>query len=81
MDQAIRAVGGADNEAVRDWLASRSAEEPVRTILGDFHWDERGLPEGKPFLITQWQAGELKFVYPVGQFPGTSDLLWPKPAW
>ena len=55
--------------------------QPVKTILGDFHWDERGLPRGKPFLITQWQDGELKFVYPVGQFPGTSPLLWPKPAW
>jgi branched-chain amino acid transport system substrate-binding protein len=81
MEQAIRATGSTDNESLRDWLASRTAEEPVRTILGDFHWDERGLPEGKPFLITQWQGGQLKFVYPLGQFEGTSPLLWPKPAW
>jgi hypothetical protein len=32
-------------------------------------------------LITQWQDQELKFVYPVGDFPGTADLVWPKPAW
>jgi branched-chain amino acid transport system substrate-binding protein len=76
MDQAIRATGSTDNDVLRDWLASRSAEEPVRTILGDFYWDERGLPLDKPFLITQWQGQELKFVYPVGQFPGTSPLLW-----
>jgi branched-chain amino acid transport system substrate-binding protein len=81
MEQAIRAVGSTDNDALRDWLAARTAEQPVRTILGDFHWDERGLPLGKPFLITQWQNGALKFVYPIGEFPGTSPLLWPKPAW
>jgi len=81
MEQAIRATGSTDNDVLRDWLAARTADEPVRTILGDFHWDERGLPLGKPFLITQWQDGNLKFVYPIGQFPGTSPLLWPKPAW
>ena len=81
MDQAIRATGSTDNDVLRDWLASRSAEEPVKTILGDFHWDERGLPEGKPFLITQWQDQDLKFVYPIGEFPGTAPLLWKKPAW
>jgi branched-chain amino acid transport system substrate-binding protein len=76
MDQAIRATNSTDNDVLRDWLASRSAEEPVKTILGDFHWDERGLPLGKPFLITQWQDQQLKFVYSVGQFPGTSPLVW-----
>ncbi|HEX5077944.1 MAG TPA: amino acid ABC transporter substrate-binding protein [Geminicoccaceae bacterium] len=81
MEQAIRATGSTDNQVLRDWLAARTAEEPVKTILGDFHWDDRGLPEGKSFLITQWQDGDLKFVYPVGEFPGTSELLWKKPAW
>jgi branched-chain amino acid transport system substrate-binding protein len=81
MAQAVAAVGSTDNTAIRDWLAARTAADPVRTILGDFHWDDKGLPEGKAFLITQWQGGELKFVYPVGQFPGTADLVWPKPNW
>jgi branched-chain amino acid transport system substrate-binding protein len=81
MEQAIRATGSTDNDVLRDWLAARTADAPVKTILGDFHWDERGLPLGKPFLITQWQDRNLKFVYPIGQFPGTSPLLWPKPAW
>jgi branched-chain amino acid transport system substrate-binding protein len=81
MDQAIRATGSTDNDVLRDWLAGRTAEAPVRTILGDFHWDERGLPLGKPFLITQWQGQDLKFVYPVGQFSGTTPLLWNKPTW
>jgi branched-chain amino acid transport system substrate-binding protein len=81
MAQAVAAVGSTDNDAIRDWLAARTADDPVKTILGDFHWDEKGLPEGKAFLITQWQGGDLKFVYPVGQFPGTADLVWPKPNW
>jgi branched-chain amino acid transport system substrate-binding protein len=31
--------------------------------------------------MTQWQDGELKFVYPLDEFPGTSDLIFPKPEW
>jgi branched-chain amino acid transport system substrate-binding protein len=79
MAQAIAAANSTDNTVLRDWLAARTADDPVKTILGDFHWDEKGLPVDKAFLITQWQNGELKFVYPIGQFPGTSDLVWPKP--
>jgi branched-chain amino acid transport system substrate-binding protein len=81
MMQAVEAVGSTDNTAIRDWLASRTADDPVRTVLGDFHWDEKGLPQDKSFLITQWQDGELKFVFPVGEFPGTAELIWPKPEW
>jgi len=81
MEQAIRATGSTDNTVLRDWLAGRTMDSPAKTVLGDFYWDERGLPKGKSFLITQWQKGELKFVYPLGQFPGTSSLIWPKPAW
>jgi len=79
MAQAIAAANSTDNTVLRDWLAGRTKEEPVKTVLGDFNWDEKGLPRDKSFLITQWQSGELKFVYPLGQFPGTSDLVWPKP--
>jgi branched-chain amino acid transport system substrate-binding protein len=79
MAQAIAETNSTDNTVLRDWLAARTADAPAKTILGAFHWDEKGLPIDKPFLITQWQNGELKFVYPLGQFPGTSDLIWPKP--
>jgi branched-chain amino acid transport system substrate-binding protein len=79
MAQAIVATNSSDNTVLRDWLAARTTDDPVKTILGSFHWDDRGLPIDKAFLITQWQDGELKFVYPLGQFPGTSDLVWPKP--
>lgn len=81
LEQAVRATGGTDNTAIRNWLASRTKQDPVKTVLGDFHWDERGVAKDKPFLMAQWQKGKLRFVYPVGQFPGTTDLIWPKPRW
>jgi branched-chain amino acid transport system substrate-binding protein len=81
MEQAVRATGSTDNAVIRDWLASRTAEEPVKTILGDFHWDERGLPVGKPFIMVQWQDQNLEFVYPQGAFPGVEELEFPKSEW
>lgn len=81
MEQAIRGAGTTDNAALSEWLHARTAEEPVKTITGPFNWDERGLPVGKSFLMTQWQDGELKFVYPLDEFEGVSDLLHPKPDW
>jgi branched-chain amino acid transport system substrate-binding protein len=81
MAYAISRTKSTDNTVLRNWLAARTADAPVKTILGDFYWNEKGLPIGKPFLLTQWQNGELKFVYPLGQFPGTADLIWPKPKW
>ncbi|MEM7345536.1 MAG: amino acid ABC transporter substrate-binding protein [Chloroflexota bacterium] len=81
MLQAIEGAGTTDNAAIRDWLAARTAEDPVRTITGPFHWDEKGLAVDKPYLMTQWQDGELKFVYPLNEFDGVSDLVNPKPEW
>ncbi len=81
ISQAVEAVGSTDNQAIKEWLHSRTAEEPVRTILGDFHFDERGLAIDRTFLALQWQDGELKIVYPVGEFEGTAELIYPKPEW
>lgn len=81
LEQAVQAVGSTDNTAMRNWIASRDKQNPIKTVLGDFYFDERGLAKDKPFLMAQWQDGKLKFVYPVGQFPGTTDLVWPKPKW
>ena len=81
MEQAVRATGTTDNTAIRDWFAARTANDPVKTILGDFYWDDRGLPVNKPFIMVQWQGEELEFVYPKGAFPGVVDLVWPKPEW
>ena len=81
VEQAIAATGTTDNLVLSEWLHTRTADEPVRTILGDFVWDERGLPEGKSFLVNQWQGGEIEFIFPVGEFPGTVDVIYPKPEW
>lgn len=81
IEQAIIATGGTDNAAMSEWMHSRTAEEPVQTIVGNFVWDERGLAEERSFLINQWQDGALGFVFPVGEFPGTVDLTYPKPDW
>ncbi len=79
IEQAIRATGSTDNKVVHDWLAARTAEDPVKTVLGDFYWDERGLPINKSFIMTQWQDGNLEFVYPTDAFPGVQPLIYPMP--
>lgn len=81
IEQAVRATGSTDNTVLRDWLAARTKDNPVKTILGDFYWDERGLPINKSFIMTQWQDGKLEFVYPTDAFPGVKPLVYPKPEW
>ena len=77
IEQAIIGAGSTDNAAMGGWLSARTADEPVRTILGRFHWDDIGLPADKPFLMTQWNDGELQFVYPTDEFEGVSELQHP----
>jgi branched-chain amino acid transport system substrate-binding protein len=79
VEQAILGVGSTDNVAMSEWMHARTPDDPVKTILGDWVWDERGLPVDRSMIMVQWQDGELKFVYPVDEFPGTVDLVYPKP--
>lgn len=79
MAAVIEATGGTDNIAMADYM--HDPDEPVATIMGEYSWDERGLPGGRSFLVNQWQDGNLEFVFPVGEFPGTQDLIYPKPDW
>jgi branched-chain amino acid transport system substrate-binding protein len=81
IEQAVRAVESTDNLALSEWLHARTREDPVKTVLGPFYWDERGLPPDRSVLIAQWQGDELKFVYPTDEFEGVSELLYPKPEW
>lgn len=81
MEQAMIGAGSTDNAAMAQWLRDRTADDPVRTVLGDFHWDERGLPIGRDYILNQWQDGVLEFVFPVGEGLDTVDLLFPKPDW
>jgi branched-chain amino acid transport system substrate-binding protein len=81
IEQAVRATGTTDNAELRTWLQERTADDPVRTIMGDFYWDDRGLPEDRDHLLTQWQDGELRFIYPTGEFDAVVDMTFPKPEW
>jgi len=82
MDQAVRATESTDNVELRDWLASRTADEPVRTILGDYYWDDVGLTAGRDVTLLQWQDSRLRLVYPIDEdFPEMEDIQFPKPAW
>ena len=81
IEQAIRATGGTDNAKLGAWLHARSKDAPVKTVLGNFAWDDKGLPVDRPFLIVQWQDDALKFVYPTDEFEGVTALEFPKPQW
>ncbi|CAN7690707.1 amino acid ABC transporter substrate-binding protein [Phyllobacterium sp. LjRoot231] len=78
IEQAIIGAGSTDNAKMGDWLNARTKDNPVKTILGSFTWDEKGLPKDKPFLLTQWQDGALKIVYPKGELEGLDHLSYPK---
>jgi branched-chain amino acid transport system substrate-binding protein len=81
VEQAVRAVKTTDNAKLGEWLSARTPQNPVKTVLGNFAWDKRGLPIDRPFLLAQWQGRKLKFVYPTGEFEGVSKLVYPKPQW
>ena len=81
MEQAMLGAGSTNNDDMRAWLQARTADDPVKTVLGDFYWDDRGLPIDRDYLLNQWQDGTLEFVYPIGQFPGTVDMVYPKDEW
>ena len=79
MEQAVRATGTTDNLVLSEWLHARTKEDPVRTVLGPFQWDERGVTKDRSSLVTQWQGDELKLVFPTDEFEGAADLVYPKP--
>jgi branched-chain amino acid transport system substrate-binding protein len=81
LELAVRAVGSTDNAAIREWLADRTPEDPVRTIMGDFSWDERGLPVERDYIMTQWQGDELEFIFPIEEVEGVTEIVYPKPEW
>lgn len=81
MEQGLIGAGSTDNAAISQWFRDRTEDDPVQTILGPFHWDERGLPIGRDLFLNQWQDGNLEFVFPVGEGTETVDLVYPKPEW
>jgi len=82
MEQGIRAIGSTDNVELQEWMASRTAQDPIRTIQGDYYFDDKGLTARRDLLLLQWQNRELEFIFPVGEeYPNTVDPIWPQPAW
>lgn len=78
IEQAIIGAGSTDNVKMQEWLRARTKQDPVKTVLGDFSWDEVGLPVDKRHIMTQWQDGEMKFVYPKDEFEGVVAFRYPK---
>lgn len=78
IEQAMIGAGTTDNAKMGEWLSARTKDSPVQTVLGRFSWDKVGLPVEKSHIMTQWQGGELKFVYPTGEFEGVSPFSYPK---
>ncbi len=77
-EQAIRATGGTNQEEIRDWLADRTADDPIKTVQGEYHFDDKGLTADRDVLLLQWQGGDLKPIYPTGsEYPGTAKIVWP----
>ncbi|MEX2623549.1 MAG: ABC transporter substrate-binding protein [Acidimicrobiia bacterium] len=79
MEQAILATGGTDQAALREFFATRTADDPVQTVLGEFRWNEKGLPIERSHILVQWQDGELQAIFPAVE--GTVDMIYPKPEW
>ncbi|MBB4956073.1 branched-chain amino acid transport system substrate-binding protein [Agrobacterium vitis] len=78
IEQAIVGAGSTDNTKMGEWLHARTKNDPVRTVLGRFNWDERGLAKDKEHIMTQWQDGQLKFVFPKDEFEGVVPFTYPK---
>lgn len=80
---AVFATKSLDNTKVRDWFASRSASDPVKTIQGDYHFTDNGLTADRDVLLLQWQHGKLQFIYPEDRdvIPSLSKVQWPLPNW
>ncbi len=79
MEQAVRATKSLDNLVISDWLHARTKSDPVRTILGPFQWDERGVTKGRSSLVMQWSGDKLNLVFPTDEFEGAKDFIYPKP--
>jgi branched-chain amino acid transport system substrate-binding protein len=78
--EAIEKAGTLDQEAVRDVIASASADDPVNTVLGPT-WFENGLlaKEAHAGEIGQWIDGVYEVVGPTDK--ATAEFVYPKPPW
>jgi ABC-type branched-subunit amino acid transport system substrate-binding protein len=77
---AIEKAGTLNQDAIRDVLASASADDPVETVLGPT-WFENGLlaKEAHAGEIGQWINGVFEVIGPVEK--ATGEMVYPKPPW
>jgi branched-chain amino acid transport system substrate-binding protein len=77
--QAIQAADSTDPEAIRDALRS----EEFGTVIGDFSFEENGLPaEGELTAPTgQWWEGGQHLAYPDTDHERAIDFQYPIPSW
>jgi branched-chain amino acid transport system substrate-binding protein len=75
LEKAVRAVGGLDQDKLKDYLHSHR----VMTILGPLRWDQYGAPQGA-FLLAQWQNGRPQIVLPK-KVATSKKIVMTKPRW
>ena len=74
LQQGVEGAQGLDQTKIRDWFKSNE----VKTIAGNFRFDEKGLP--KPFVyLTQVIDGKAELIWPPDM--RTREPVYPKPAW
>jgi len=74
LQQGVEGAKTLDNTKIRDWLKTHE----VKTIAGNFKFDEKGLP--KPFVyLTQVIDGKVELIWPPDM--RSHEPVYPKPAW
>jgi len=77
---AIEKAGTLNQDAIRDVLASASADDPVETVLGPTWFENQLLAkEAHAGEIGQWINGVFEVVGPTDK--ATAELVYPKPEW
>jgi len=72
--QGVEGAGKIDQDAIRDWLRNNE----VKTVGGNWKFDERGLPPPYSYL-TQVIDGKVELVWP--KAVQSHEPIAPKPAW
>jgi branched-chain amino acid transport system substrate-binding protein len=77
------ATNSLDHTKIRDWIAARTAADPSKTIMGPYHFDEKGLTADRDVVLQQWQGGKLVNIYPADKelIPNLAKVQWPMPNW
>jgi branched-chain amino acid transport system substrate-binding protein len=69
LEQAVTAIGGTDQDALRDHLLNGEFD----TVMGRIRFKPDGLPD-VTMQLSQWVDGELRVVYPPNEQTGAAVL-------